>query len=252
MRRLPAFIATVIPSWISHKTLLGKAVRVPLKLVPTGAVVPIMRGPARGKRWISNSAAHGYWLGCWEIEQQRRFAGRLRSGEVVYEIGAHVGLYVLGSSDKVDLKGHIYAFEPWPRNAQLLRRHIALNQISNCSIIEAAVCNSIGWRRFDASACHSEAHLSERGVALVPTVSIDGFLSDKSSARPPNVMRIDARDAEVEVLFGGRRTIVEFLPLILLSIYSEEAGSQCRKLLSSWGYSFDSPAGDVIWAERRR
>jgi hypothetical protein len=121
----------------------------------------MMQGPARGKRWVSNSATHGSLLGYWELEAQRRFAARLNHGDVVYDIGAHVGLYMLGSSGRVGPKEHVYAFEPWPRNVQFLHRLIALNQISKCSIIEAAVCSSAGWRRFQANVCHSEVHLSE-------------------------------------------------------------------------------------------
>jgi FkbM family methyltransferase len=239
------------PSWISPKTLLGKAIRLPLKLIPAGAVVPIVRGPARGKRWVSDSAAHGYWLGYWELGNQRRFAARLRPGDVVYEIGAHVGLYMLGSSGKVGPEGHVYAFEPLPRNTEYLRRHIELNRLSNCSVVEAAVCNSAGWRHYDASGCHSEAHLSETGSTTVPVVSIDEFLSGGPDRRPPNVIRIDVSGAEMETLCGGRRTIIEFAPRVFLSVYSEDVSRQCRELLSSLGYSFEHLAAHTIWAERR-
>ena len=97
-------IKTMNPSRISHETLLGKAIRLPFRLVPKGAVVLIVQGPARGKRWVSNSASHGYWLGYREIANQRLFAARLRQGDVVYDIGAHVGLYMLGASAKVGSK----------------------------------------------------------------------------------------------------------------------------------------------------
>jgi len=210
-----------------------------------------MRGPARGKRWVSNAAAHGYWLGYWELEKQCQFAGRLRSGEVVYEIGAHVGLYMLGSSGRVGPEGHVYAFEPLPRNAEYLRRHVELNRLSNCSVVEAAVCSSTALRQFEASGCHSEAHLSETGSRTVPAVSIDQFLSGRPERRPPIVMRIDAKGAEMEILSGGRRTLEKFAPSIFLFIYSEHVGRQCRELLSSLGYSVEHLSVDTIWAERR-
>jgi FkbM family methyltransferase len=239
-------------SRISHNSLLGKAIRLPLRLVPKGAVMPIVRGPARGKRWISNSAAHGYWLGYWELENQRRFAVRLRPGDVVYDIGAHVGLYMLGSSGKVGPEGHVYAFEPLGRNVQYLRRHIELNGLSNCSVIEGAVCDSTGWRHFDASVCHSEACLSVIGSLAVPTLSIDEFLSSEPNRRPPNVMKVDARGAEMEILCGGRRTIAEFTPRIFLFGHCEDESRRCRGFLSSLGYSFEQVAPDAIWAETRR
>ncbi len=240
------------PSRISHETVLGKAIRLPLRLVPKGAVMPIVQGPARGRRWVSNSAAHGYWLGYWELGTQRRFAARLRPGDVVYDIGAHVGLYTLGSTCKVGLEGHVYAFEPLKRNVQFLRRHVELNRLSNCTVVEVAVCDSTGWRPFDASGCHSEARLSKTGSSTVPTLSLDDFLSGGPDRRPPNVIKIDARGAEMEILGGGRRTLTEFTPRILLFIYSEDEGRRCRESLSSLGYTFEQVASDAVWAERRR
>jgi FkbM family methyltransferase len=239
------------PSRVSHKTLFGKAIRLPLRLVPKGAIVPIVQGPARGRKWVSNCAAHGYWLGSWELGTQRRFAARLRPGDVVYDIGAHVGLYTLGSSGKIGPEGHVYAFEPLGRNVQFLRRHIELNQLSNCSVVEAAVCNLAGSRQFDASICHSEARLSETGSTTVPTVSIDEFLSGGPDRRPPNVMKIDARGAEMEILSGGRRTITTFSPRVFLFSYPGDENRQCRELLSSLGYSFEQITSDAVWAEKR-
>ena len=134
---------------------------------------------------------------------------------------------------------------------QYLRRHIELNRLSNCSVVEAAVCNSVGWRQFDASGCHSEARLSETGSTKVPAVSIDEFLSGEPHRRPPNVMKIDARGAEMEVLCGGRRTVTEFKPRVCLFSYSEYESRQCREFLSSLGYSFEQVTPDAIWAERR-
>jgi FkbM family methyltransferase len=245
-------IIAMNPSRISDKTLLGKAIRLPFRLVPKGAVVPIVQGPARGKRWVSSSAAHSYWLGYWGLETQRSFAARLRPGDVVYDIGAHLGLYMLGSSVKVGPEGHVFAFEPLPRNVQYLRRHLELNQLSNCSVIEAAVCNSAGWRQLDASACHSEARLSETGSTTVPAVSIDEFLAGEPARRPPNVMKIDARGAEMEILCGGGHTVRNFAPRIFLFSYADNENRQCREYLSSLGYSLQQVTADAAWAERKR
>ena len=42
-------------SGISSKNVLGKILRLPLRLVPKHAIVPILKGPLRGKRWIVGS-----------------------------------------------------------------------------------------------------------------------------------------------------------------------------------------------------
>jgi FkbM family methyltransferase len=244
-------ISSVDPSLISHETLLGKVIRLPFKLLPAGAVVRVLRGPARGKRWLADSSTHGFWLGYWELDNQRRFANSLRPGDVVYDIGAHVGLYTLLSSSRVGPEGHVYAFEPFPRNAGYLRRHIELNRLLNCTAVEAAVSDSAGWRHFDPTSHDSAGHLSESGLVTVSSLSLDEYVFDSPKGRPPSAIKINAEGSEMEVLIGGRRTIAEFLPRIFLSTHSEEVDRQCCELLRSAGYSLQRLGADKIWAEKK-
>lgn len=238
------------PSQISNKTLIGKIIRLPFKLLPAGAVVRVIRGPARGRRWIANSAAHGFWLGYWELKNQRRFAAHLRPGDVVYDIGAHVGLYTLLSSRSVGPEGHVYAFEPFPRNVEYLRRHIQLNRLSNCTVVDVAVSDSCGARTFDPAANDTAGHLSKTGSVSVQTLSLDEFLFAGNGERPPSAIKVNAEGAEMEVLAGGRRTITEFAPLIFLSTHSEQIDQECCEFLRNAGYSIERLEADKIWATK--
>ena len=85
-------------SAISSNSLLGAALRYPLRWIPDDLVVPVLQGPLRGKKWIVGSSSHGCWLGGYEYEKQRRFAQAINPGGVVYDIGAHVGFYMLLAS----------------------------------------------------------------------------------------------------------------------------------------------------------
>jgi FkbM family methyltransferase len=238
------------PSQISAATLLGKLIRLPFRLIPEGSVVRILRGPARGIRWISNSSTRGFWLGFWEPDNLKLFASQLVPGSVVYDIGAHVGLYTLLSSKSIGSRGHVYSFEPLPRNVHYLRRHIKLNAISNCTVVEAAISDRAGCQRFDPTAHDSAAHLSETGSVEVATIALDEFFYGGSGARPPNTIKINAEGAETEVLLGGRRLIREFSPVIFLSLHTEQATRECEGFLSSCGYSIQFLAADKIWAQK--
>lgn len=236
------------PSQIADSTLLGKFIRLPFKLIPQGAVVRIIRGPARGKRWIADSSTRGFWLGYWELENQRFFASHLKLGDVVYDIGAHVGLYTLISSARVQSSGHVYAFEPLPRNLQYLRRHIELNHMSNCTVVDAAVSDSTGVRSFDPTVHDSAGHFSTDGGVSVQTIGLDDFFLKGQGIRPPSAIKINAEGAEMEVFLGGRATIEKFSPLIFLSTHSPEIHAQCSEFLTSVGYSLEHLAADKIWA----
>jgi len=234
-------------SEISSETRLGRLLRLPFKLLPSGAVVRILRGPARGKRWISDSTTRGFWLGYWELKNQRLFAAALHPGDVVYDIGAHVGLYTLVSSIAVGENGHVFAFEPLPRNAFFLRRHISLNRIKNCTVVEAAVSNINGSRQFEPTSHDTAGHFSQSGAATVHTIELDEFFRS-AQGRRPNAMKINAEGAELEVLQGAKQLLHDSSPLIFLSLHSEEMAQACNDLLTSMGYSVKFLAADKIWA----
>jgi len=56
-------------SAISYSGLLGRALRLPLRLIPDGAVVRVVQGPLRGKRWIAGSSNDACWLPSYELAE---------------------------------------------------------------------------------------------------------------------------------------------------------------------------------------
>jgi len=47
----------------SDYSVVGKLLRLPLKLIPEGTILPIVQGKLKGKKWIAGSSHHGFWLG---------------------------------------------------------------------------------------------------------------------------------------------------------------------------------------------
>ena len=78
-------------SSISDRSLLGKALRAPLKFIPTELVVPILQGRLKGKKWVNGSSNHGCWLGSYELGKQLIFSATIKEGSVVFDLGANVG-----------------------------------------------------------------------------------------------------------------------------------------------------------------
>jgi len=69
-------------SGISNKSLLGKALRLPLRLLPSQMKMPIMRGRLKGKKWIVGASSHGCWLGTYEYDKQNLFAKMVTPGSL--------------------------------------------------------------------------------------------------------------------------------------------------------------------------
>lgn len=99
-------------SKINKKSFLGKILRFFLKLIPKKTILPILQGPLRGSKWIVKAGVGGYWLGSYEVADQSLMVNNINKGDVVYDIGAHVGFFTLLASKLTGVKGKVYAFEP--------------------------------------------------------------------------------------------------------------------------------------------
>lgn len=88
-------------SKIDSKSLRGKLLRLSLRLVPPGTIVPILSGGLRGKKWIVGSSIHGCWLGTYEYEKQVIFSNSVSPKSTGFDIGGNVGFYTLLASKRV-------------------------------------------------------------------------------------------------------------------------------------------------------
>lgn len=224
---------------------LGRWVRLPLALIPPEADLPILAGPARGCRWIAGSAPHGAWLGTLERGKLARFAGFLRPGATVWDIGANVGLFTLPAALGVGTAGRVIAFEPFPRNLEHLERHLALNALRHVTVVAAAVGAEAGTVAMSEGDSPSEFHADPSGTWRVPAVTLDGWRRDTGEPLP-DVVKIDVEGAEADVLRGGRESFARARPTIFLALHGEAARATCGELLRGWGYRISSLDAEPI------
>jgi FkbM family methyltransferase len=232
-------------SGISDKSLIGRLLRAPLCLIPRTMVVPILQGVLRGKKWTVGSATHGCWLGSYEYHKQKKLQQELKIGDVVYDIGANVGFYSLLASVLVGQTGHVYSFEPLPDNLRELRRHLEMNGIKNCTVIDVAVSSTDGEGVFDPSGDRCTGHLADNGNLHVRTASLDGFLM-RNEIRLPSLMKIDIEGAELECLQGASNVIQQARPVIFLATHGREMHTACIELLAKWNYRITSLDGHSV------
>lgn len=215
--------------------LWARAIRSPLRALPPGLVLPILTGRLRGRKWIVGSGVHSCWIGSYELEKQRAFAQVVHRGDTVFDLGANAGFYTLLASELVGPSGHVYAFEPVPRNLLYLRRHMALNELTNVTEIEAAVCDASGRRHFQLHQSTAMGHLTDDGAIEVSTVTLDHFVFG-TGVVPPNSIKIDVEGAEFSVLQGAREVLAQNRPALFLATHSQTLRTQCLELLAAHGY----------------
>jgi FkbM family methyltransferase len=167
--------------------------------------------------------------------------------DVVYDVGANVGIYSLLASLRVGPSGKVYSFEPLQRNLSYLRRHLILNNMQNCLIVETAVSNRNGTRPFSAAAWDTNmGRLSFDGEILISSITLDSCIYGEKRFLPPNIIKIDVEGAELEVLEGSSRTLTEFHPMIFLEVHGTQLHADCRAFLIAKGYHVDEGYGQLI------
>jgi FkbM family methyltransferase len=176
---------------------LGRAMRWPLRLVPKSAVMPILSGPNRGLRWIVGSGTHGCWMGTYERENARLLASLCRPNMTVFDVGANAGYFTLLMAR---LTRRVLAFEPEQRNSLCLRRHAALNRMSNIDVVEAAVSDARGSASFGGSGFMGR--LASDGARRVRTVRLDDYPT-------PYLIKMDIEGHELAALEGAQRILAE-------------------------------------------
>lgn len=72
------------------------------------------------------------------------FKGEIKEGDICIDIGANIGYYALLESRLVGKNGKVYAIEPVPKNTNLLKRNIEINNYSNIEVFQIAIGDKNG------------------------------------------------------------------------------------------------------------
>lgn len=225
-------------SGLSRESLLGRLARAPLRLVPPEATMRIVQGPARGLRWIAGAGTHGCWLGSYERDTQQCLLSILEPGMTFYDLGANVGFYSVLAASVVGSQGRVVAFEPLPRNLGFLQRHVAINGLSQVTVVPSAVAARRGTARFTVHERGEMGQLAATGGMEVAVTTLDDFVFS-GAERPPDVIKVDVEGAECAVLEGARRTLREVRPRLFIAQHHPEIRERCLEILRESDYRIE-------------
>jgi FkbM family methyltransferase len=220
------------------RKVIDTLVRLPLRLMPAESVVRIRSGELRGWRWIAGSSTNGCWLGTYEQHMQRLFRERTRPGATVFDVGANVGFFTLLASKLAGDSGRVYAFEPLPRNVDLLERHIRLNELANVHVAAIAIAATSGEAHFRMAQHASMGGLNESGDLRVITASLDDLIASGRVARP-DFIKMDIEGAESDALRGAKHLLAGDALTIALSTHGWQQHETCWSILNDAGFKLE-------------
>jgi FkbM family methyltransferase len=129
--------------------------------------------------------------------------------------------------------------EPFPDNFQELKRHLELNRVRNCTVIEAGVSSVDGEAAFDPSGDRCTGQLAATGILRVRTLTLDRLIQ-KEGMHPPSLIKIDIEGSEYECLRRATGVIQKFRPVIVLATHGRKVHDACLELLAKWNYRLKS------------
>ena len=136
----------------------------------------------------------------------------------------------------------MFVFEPVPHYIAYLKEHSRLNRADDVKVIEAAVSDSDGVISFDEGGYNVMRHLSSSGKLQAKTVALDDLFS-KGEIPIPDYIKIDIEGAELLVLSGAKRMLIESHPVIFLATHGSVVHRECCCLLQSPGYQLQPIGG---------
>jgi FkbM family methyltransferase len=157
-----------------------------------------------------------------EEEPLTRFLAELRQGDIVYDIGANLGLYAVPSAMKLvalgpaaseRAPGRVIAFEPVPAWAARLRQNARVNRLTNLDVFDVALSDVNTRADFLVKpiAGSGMGSLMDGYGEHIPAgnrhhieveVSRADHLVLRHALPPPTVLKIDVEGAEHKVLEG--------------------------------------------------
>ena len=141
-----------------------------------------------------------------------------KEGDIVVDIGAHIGLYTIISSKRVGANGKVVAIEAHPGNFEMLNRNIKLNQLTNVIPLNYAVYSKetkiklylpsgeSGFTKYN-TIMPNWINTQEKFVE-VNANTLDYLLQlNKIRQEEVNWIKIDVEGAEFEVLKGATNVL---------------------------------------------
>lgn len=143
-------------------------------------------------------------------------------GEItMLDIGANIGYYTLLEADVLGERAKIFSIEPSPRNIDILKRNVELNDFTaQVAVHQQAIGDRDGEAELylaDRSNWHSIHQIEGHNESInIEMVTVNKFLSDQGlSPDSINVVRMDVEGFEVEIFQEMDQMLASETPLLV-------------------------------------
>lgn len=132
----------------------------------------------------------------------------IKKDNIVIDVGANIGLYTLLFSRLVGERGQVFAFEPEPKNFNILKKNIEENNIKNVILEQKAVGDTKTTLKMKLSSYigeHRICNSNEETDVTVDSIKLDDYFIDFN--KKIDFIKLDAEGFEGKILLGMLNTI---------------------------------------------
>lgn len=222
-------------------------------LYPYGSVRRVVRGPARGMRFVVEPAFGVSYA--WGVARSmpRDLPPRVRRGMTVIDVGANKGQMTLLFAKLVGPSGRVVSFEPAPAEFQSLERNVRLNALDQVTTVHAAAADATGEMVLMYNAAYPTqgklrdveptSTVAGATAVSVPTQPLDALLEQ---GLRPDLIKIDVEGGALGVLRGAARILDTIGPGIYIELHGPEEQAAVRDELLTRGYVAETVDGTRV------
>ena len=169
------------------------------------------------------------------------------------DIGGNIGYYVLLENQLIGKKGKIIAIEPLLQNFNYLSKNILLNNINNVQVYNFACGNKNDKAKFfinkKSNGCqvlreNTKPPNPSKGIISEVSVRIlDDVIAELNLDRV-DFIRMDVEGYELNILYGLKKILNKFKPIISLELHVRQLGLHGTKdffqLMKDFEYEIES------------
>ena len=178
----------------------------------------------------------------YEPNQTKIVKKYVHEGDVVIDIGAHVGYYTLLMAQLVGKNGKVYSFEPDPVNFELLKKSVEINGFENVVLIQKAVSDTTEKIKLflgDNDSAINRIYDAKLGDAKksidVESITIDEYF--KENDKLFNFIKIDSEGSEAKIINGMEKFLTKNRKLIMMTEFFpfliKKSGDEPKQYLKS-------------------
>ncbi len=180
------------------------------------------------------------FVNVWIMQEYRKKDFEINEGDVVIDVGAHIGLFTVYASQFCK-KGKIFSFEPIKENFDLLLENLSLNDLRNVCAHNLAVSDKQTQLRIYLSDSDQAAHTihgTGSNFVDVESTTLEHILD--SECDKADLVKLDCEGAEYDILESLPADHFRRITKLCMEYHTDgsfERLDQLKKRLEAAGYT---------------